>query len=208
MMSIIQRESFLQLKRSCRRYGSTLVDITIRAVLLVAGTAVLNIIVLYFYNILWHIYRLTYIGKQFVILHPKQTQLISTIVGHDITRLAAHTTLAAFAICMIISALCRFFYIWRFFYDPQGLIGKFVWWGLTLTAVVSIYMNDQFGFKNWAAVIPITIVPTLCVFTYSFKFSARLLPEIGDVIKTIVLLLIRIVSFMASQFRQQNLPPS
>ena len=72
-MSIIQNEKFFQLKKTCFKYGSTLVDITIRAVLLVAGTAVLNIIVLYFYNILWHIYRLTYIGKQFVILHPKQT---------------------------------------------------------------------------------------------------------------------------------------
>ena len=207
MMAIIQKESFLQLKRACLNYGSTLVDITVRAGLLVIGTAVLNLMVLYFYNILWHIYRLTYIGKQFVVLHPQQTQLISSIVGHDITRLAAHTTLAAFGICMIISGLCRFLYIWRFFYDPQGLIGKFAWWGLTLTAVVSIYMNDHFGFKNWAAVIPITIVPTLCVFTYSFKFSARLLPEIGDFIKAIFLFFIRIASVMASQFRQQNVPP-
>ena len=187
MMSIIQSETFLQLKKTILHYGSILVDITIRAILLVSCTAVLNTVVLYFYNILWHIYRLTYIGKQFVILHPKQTQLISSLVGHDIARLSAHTTLAAFAICMIISALCQVFYISRFFFDPRGLIGKFALWGLTLTAVVSIYINDQLGFKNWAAVISITIVPTLCVFTYSFKFSARLLPEIGDVIKTIFL---------------------
>ncbi len=66
---------------------------------------------------------------------------------------------------MIISGLGRFFYIWRFFYDPRGLIGKLALWGLPLTAIVSIFMNDQLGFKNWAAVIPITIVPTLCVFT-------------------------------------------
>jgi hypothetical protein len=185
MMLIIQNETFLQLKNACRNYGSTLVDITLRAILLVTGTAVLNTLVLYFYSILWHIYRLTYIGRQFVILHPKQTLLISSVVGNDIAHLSTHTTLAAFAICMIISALCQVFYISRFFYDPQGLIGKLALWGLPLTAIVSIFMNAQLGFKDWTAVIPITIVPTLCVFTYSFKFSAQLLPEIGEVIKAI-----------------------
>ena len=159
-----------------------------RAILLVACTTALNIVVLYFYNILWHIYRLTYIGRQFVILHPEPTQMISTILGNDIVRLSTDTTLAAFVICMINSACCQIFYISRFFYQPQGLINKFALWGLTLTAVVSIYINDQHGFKNWAAVIPITIIPTLCVFTYTFKFSARLLPEIGEVIKAIFLL--------------------
>ena len=187
MMSIIQNETFLQLKKACRNYGRALADIATRAILLVTCTAVLNTVVLYFYSILWHIYRLTYIGKQFVILHPRQTQLISTILGNDIVRLSAHMTLAAFATCMIISSLCQIFYISRFFYHSRGLIGKFALWGLPLTAIVSIFMNDQLGFKNWAAVIPITLVPTLCIFTYSFKFSARLLPEVGDVIKTIFL---------------------
>ena len=186
-MSIIQNEKFFQLKETCFNYGSTLVDITIRAILLFASAAALNIIFLYFYNILWHIYSLTYIGKQFVILHPEQTQMISSILGNDIVRLSTETTLAAFVICMIISVLCQIFYISRFFYNPQGLISKFSLWGLALTVVVSIYIKDQHGFENWAAVIPITIVPTLCIFTYTFKFSARLLPEIGEVIKAIFL---------------------
>ena len=72
-------------------------------------------IVLYFYNILWHLYRLTYIGRQFVKLQPQQTQMIKAIIGQNIAALSLDIT--------------------------------------------------------------------LCVFTYCFKFSERLLPEIGDVIR-------------------------
>ena len=198
-MSFVQNEILLGLKKSCLNYGRNLVDIATRALLLVICTAALNLIVLYFYNILWHIYQLTYIGRQFVILHPERTQKIATILINDISWLSFYTTLAAFVICMIISALCHIFYLSRFFYLSQGKIGKLALWGLPLTALVSIYTNNQHGFNSWTTVIPITIVPTLCIFTYSFKFSERLLPEIGDVITPIYAYLRQMVLFMFSQ---------
>ena len=106
-MSLGQQEIILSLKKSCIKYSRNLVDIATRAIVLVICTTILNIIVLYFYSILWHLYRLTYIGRQFVALHPQQAKMISAIV------------------------------------------------------------------------------PTLCVFTYCFKFSERLLPEIADVVRAI-----------------------
>ncbi len=201
MISIIQNETFLKLKKCCCDYCRNLVDITTRAILLVVCTAVLNMLVLYFYNILWHIYRLTHIGRQFVILHPGPTQMLSAILGDNIAGLSMHATLAAFTICMTTSALCQVFYFSRFFYQSRRSIGKLALWGLPLTAVVSMYVNIQHGFNHWAAVIPVTIVPTLCVFTYSFKFSARLLPEIGDVITSIFRFFKIIVFLTASQPR-------
>ena len=198
-MSYVPNEILLRLKKSGIKYGRILVDIATRAILLVICASILNIIVLYFYNILWHIYGLTYIGKQFVALHPRQTQMITAILSHDIASLSLDTTLAAFVICMAISAGCQVFYLSRFFYQSRGKIGKLILWGLPLTALVSMYANDQHGFDSWTAVIPITIVPTLCVFSYCFKFSEVLLPEIGDVIRMLFQYLKKIVSFAFTQ---------
>ena len=145
-------------------------------------TTILNIIVLYFYNILWHLYRLTYIGRQFVNLQPQQAQMITAIIGQNIASLSLYTTLTAFVICMIVSAGCQVFYLSRFLYQSRGKIGKLILWGLPLTALVSVYANNRLRFDSWMSVIPIAIVPTLCVFTYCFKFSQDLLPEVGDVI--------------------------
>jgi len=200
-MSIFHNDKFLRLKKSSLIYGRNLVDIAARAILLVICTAVLNLLVLYFYNILWHIYRLTYIGRQFVVQQPKPTQMITAILSNDIISLSLNATLAAFVICMLISALCQVFYLSRFFYQSQGKFGKLVLWGLPLTAVVSIYTDNHHGFNSWTAIIPITIVPTLCIFTYCFKYSERLLPEIGDMLRAIYLCLKRIVAAAASQPR-------
>ena len=158
-MSFVPNEILLRLKKSGLKYGRNLVDIATRAILLVICASILNIIVLYFYNILWHIYGLTYIGKQFVALHPRQTQMITAILSHDIASLSHDTTLGAFVICMAISAGCQVFYLSRFFYQSRGKIGKLILWGLPLTALVSMYANDQHGFDSWTVVIPITIVP-------------------------------------------------
>ena len=105
-MSFTPNEIIISLKKSCLNYGRNLVDIATRALLLVICTTILNIVVLYFYNILWHIYRLTYIGRQFVALHPQQTQMITSEVSHDIAALSLHTTLASFLICMVVGAGC------------------------------------------------------------------------------------------------------
>ena len=198
-MSFFQNEIILSLRKSCIKYGRNLVDIATRAILLVICTTILNIIILYFYNILWHIYRLTYIGKQFVNLHPQQAKMISAIISHDIAFLSLNTTLAAFVICMAVSAGCHVFYLSRLFYQSRGKVGKLILWGLPLTALVSMYVNNRLGFNSWTAVIPIAIVPTLCVFAYCFKFSEKLLPEIGDVIRVIFRYLKKALNISFSQ---------
>ncbi|UCD82807.1 MAG: hypothetical protein JSW26_15645 [Desulfobacterales bacterium] len=170
------------LKKFCRNYFRRVMEITIRAILLLIGTAVLNLMVLYFYNILWHIYRMTYSGKRFIVKHPKFTQLVSSLLSNDIIEIAIETTFSAFIICIIVCAICQVFHITRYLFNPQNTIIKLMFWGGPLTAAVSMYINDIHEFEHWAYTFPITIVPTLCVFTYCFKFTEDLLPEIGSVL--------------------------
>jgi len=174
-------------KKICRDYFRKVMEIAVRSILLLIGTAVLNLIVLHFYNILWHIYRLTHIGRKFIIDQPKLTQLITGIFNDNIIDIAVESTFSAFSICIIICAICQVFYITRYLFNPQNSITKLLLWGLPLTAVVSMYMNDILEFEHWSYTFPLTIVPTLCVFTYCFKFTEDLLPEIGDVFLKIFL---------------------
>jgi hypothetical protein len=170
-----------EFKKFCRNYFRNVMDITIRSILLLIGTAVLNLIVLYFYNILWHILRLTYSGNRFTANHPKFTQLVSDLLNNDMIEIAVETTFSAFTICIIVCAICQVLYITRYLFNPQNSIIKLLFWGLPLTSAVSMYINDIHQFEHWAYTFPITVVPTLCVFTYCFKFTEDLLPEIGSV---------------------------
>ena len=188
-------------KKFCRGYFRNAMEITIRSILLLIGTAVLNLIVLYFYNILWHIYRMTYSGKKFILTHPKFTQLVSNLLNNDIIEIAIDTTFSAFTICFIICAICQVLHITRYLFNPQNSIIKLLFWGLPLTAAVSMYVNDIHEFEHWTYTFPITIVPTLCVFTYCFKFTEDLLPEIGDVLLKIFLGFKRIFFLDSHQVR-------
>jgi hypothetical protein len=150
------------------------------------STAVLSLIVLYFYGILWHIFGLTHKGKKFIMLHPEATNRLSNIVNNDLIEIAIHTTFSAFTICLMICAICQVFYITRYFYYSQNTIAKILFWGLPLTTIVSMYINDQMQLSHWSCTMPLTIVPTLCVFTYCFEFSEALFPELGVVVVKIV----------------------
>ena len=186
MNDINQQPTLIRLKKFCRLYSRDVVETSVRAVLLLISTAVLSLVVLYFYSILWHIFRMTYSGVKFIGRHPEANDLISNMVDSDLTEISIHTTFSAFTICMIISSICRLFYITRYFYYPHSIIAKLMFWGLPLSLVVSIYTNDHFQFDHWSYTLPATIVPTLCVFTYCSKFSDTLLPEFGDVMLNLI----------------------
>ena len=177
--------AIIRLKKICRNYFREVLEISIRAVLLLISTVVLSLIVLYFYNILWHIFGMTYSGKKFIMLHPVAMNMVSKIMSSDLFEVSIDTTFSSFTICLIISAICQVSHIARYLYLPQSIIVKILFWGMPLTAVVSMYINDQIKFAHWSYTIPLTIVPTLCVFTYCFSFSEALLPELGAVIVNI-----------------------
>lgn len=177
-----QSPTLLRLKKICHDYFRNVMEISIRSILLLIGTAVINLTVLYFYAIFWHLFRMTYIGKKFILLHPEAAGVISGIVNNDLIEISVHTTFSAFTICLIICAICQLSYIARFLYYPRNIIAKLLFWGIPLTIAVSMYINEQIQLAHWSYTLPATIVPTLCVFTYCFKFTEALLPEFGDII--------------------------
>ena len=181
-----QSSKLTRLKKFCRSYYRDVVEISIRATLLLICTVVLNLIVLFFYRILWHIFRMTYSGKRFIMLHPEANNLVSNIVNNDLIEISIQTTFSAFIICLIIGAVCRITYIKRYLYHSLGALPRLVYWGGPLTVLVSWYLNEELKFAHWSYTLPITFLPTLCVFSYCFKFSETLLPEIGDVIVKII----------------------
>jgi hypothetical protein len=120
------------LKKYGRNYFRNVVEVMIRSILLLIGTVVLNLIVLYFYNILWHILRMTYSGQRYILRHPKFAQLVSDLLSNDITEIAIETTFSAFLICSIICAVCQVFHIARYLFNPQSSIVKLLGWGARL----------------------------------------------------------------------------
>jgi len=177
-----QSPALIRLKNCCRIYSREVFETAIRTILLLISTVVLSLVVLYFYSLLWHLFRMTYSGQKFMMLHPEAIRVVSNIMDTDLIDMSIQTTFTAFTICIIICAICRLSYITRYLYDPSNAIAKLLFWGLPLTVVVSVYINDQLDFEHWSCTLPVTIVPTLCVFTYCFKFSQALLPEFGDVV--------------------------
>jgi len=145
----------------------------------------LSLVAFYFYSLLWHILSMTYSGKKFILLHPQANNVISNILNNDLIEMSIHSTFSAFTICIIICAICQLAYITRYLYYPVNIISKLLFWGIPLSIVVSMYINDQFKFEHWSYALPVAVVPTLCVFTYCFKFTESLLPELGDVMAKI-----------------------
>lgn len=171
-----------RLKKFFRSYCREVVEVSIRSTLLLICSVVLNLIVLFFYRILWHIFRMTYSGRRFVMQHPEANNLVSNIVDHDLVETSIQTTFSAYIICLTIGAICRVTHIQRYLYHSLGDLTRLVYWGMPLAVFVSWYINEEVKFDHWSYALPITFLPTLCVFTYCFKFSETLLPEIGDVI--------------------------
>ena len=196
-----QSTNLIELKNFCRIYSREVMETSVRAILLLIATAVLSLVVLYFYGLFWHLFHMTYSGKKFIMLHPEANSVISNIVNNDLIEMSIHTTFSAFTICIIICAICRIAYITRYLYYPQNIIAKLLFWGLPLTVVVSMYINDQINLEHWSYALPVTIVPTLCVFTYCFKFTETLLPEFGDVI---VIIFQRILKNFSQQLPPRN----
>ena len=176
--------------------------IMIRALLLLFITASVSIGLLYFCKILWYTYISTPVGQQFVTMSARTSQGIFDILRIDFVSLSIKVTIAAFTICMLISAICQVLYIARYLYLPKSFFGKIAIWGLPLAAAVATCIQHIFGFEDWSTAYAVAFVPTLCVFAGCFKFTRELLPEIGDLIRKVALISNKIIK--TSQTKETN----
>lgn len=165
-------------------YARRVWDIIGQALLLLIATVSLSIVLLYLCKILWRIYIITPVGTTYVAAFTEKAETISHILNKNFISFSIEVTFFAFGVCMIISGLCRLFYIARYLYLPRGFFGKIGFWGLTLTAAVAEYIQPVYDIQEWKTAYIIAFVPTLCLFTSCFRFTNIMLPEIGDIIKT------------------------
>lgn len=170
------------------RYGLKIVDIMIRAILLLFITAAVNIVLLYFLKIFWYTYILTPVGQRFFTASAGASQVVLDILRIDFVSLSIKVTIAAFTNCMLISAICQVLYIARYFYLSRSFFGKIAIWGLPLAATVATRIQHIYEFEDWGTAYAVAFVPTLCVFSDCFKFTRELLPEIGDLIRKVSLI--------------------
>jgi hypothetical protein len=155
----------------------------LQAGLLVLAAIVICIVFMYTCKMAWFVYISTPVGKKFLNTFPMKAQNIIDILNRELIFFSIQLTLKAFIICLAISALCQVFHMARYFYQPRGFVMKIILWGLPLTAIVAIHIQDAFGLKQLGPAYIVALVPTLCVFSGCFKFAYELLPEIGTLIE-------------------------
>jgi len=168
------------------KYLANFLDVMIQAGLLVLATTIICIVFMYMCKMTWSVYIATAVGKKFLNMFPVKAQNIVDILSRELIFFAIQLTFKAFIICLVISALCQVFHIARYLYLPRGFVMKIILWGLPLTAIVAIHIQDAFGLQQPGLAYVVALVPTLCIFSGCFKFTYELLPEIGTLIaKTI-----------------------
>ncbi len=174
---------FFSRKNPVINYFYKLISTLVEAVLLVAATGTLCFLIYYTMGMFWYLYLGTPMGDKFISLHPDRAQTIIALSELDLMYFCAEVTLSSFVICFALSSICRFMHISHYLYLSQGLFGKLVYWGIPLTVAVSYYIKKEYGFSDWEVTACIVMIPTYLMLISCFKYSQKLIPEIGDVLK-------------------------
>ena len=152
------------------------------ALMLLAATYVLCLVLLHLSSMMWGLYQQTPMGKQFLVMFDDRSHLISAIMAMEFRYFAWEITLAAFTVCMGVSAVCWFFCIGRYFYYARNLLHRLLFWGLPLSFAVAFHLSGSVGFPVNGVLVAVAVVPTMCLFMNCFNYAERLLPECGDIV--------------------------
>lgn len=172
-------------KADLRSYTNTAIEAALRALvgLLVIGGLVTGL--MYACKAVWFFYIATPVGKQYIISFEKEAKLISELLNENTTRLGMKSSLYAFLVSLAIGGLSHFLYISRYFYYSMGFFGKLVFWGLPLSTLVAYFLRSEFGLAQWGVAYTIALLPTLGLFSICFESAGDIVPEIGEVIRSI-----------------------
>ena len=169
-----------------RAYVYRVCKVCIQAFLLFCTTVLINTGLLYVIKI----FRLTYFetttGRRFSHLFQDSTRIITDIAQRDLFGFAVDISIIALWVCLGISAICRLLHIARFLYQPRGVVGKLVYWGLPLTGIVAFYLQRDLDVGSWVSGCIVALIPTLIIFPNAFRFAFEILPEIGDIVHKII----------------------
>jgi len=174
---------FFSHKNPVINYINKFISTLTEAILLVAATGILCFLIYYIFDLFWYLYITTPMGEKFISLHPERAETIFEFSNLDLRYFCAEVNLSAFVICFLIGVVCQFLHISHYLYLSQGLFGKLVYWGIPLTGAVSYYIKNEYDFSNWGTTALIVMLPTYLLFISCFKYSQKLIPEVGTIIK-------------------------
>jgi len=193
-------KKFFGRRNSVIRYIYKVLNTAIEAFFLIFATWFICFILMYLADIMWRLYLETPMGNKFLTLFHPKAQTIAEIFEMDHLYFTIELTVASFAICLVLGAVCHFLHISHYLYHSRGFLGKLLFWGIPLTAVVAYYIKNAYGFSDWEVSCAITVVPTYLLFISCFTYSQSLLPEAGEVIDAVVLNVKKIYRFILKKY--------
>jgi len=188
--------------RRIKNYINKFVNVTVEAAILVIIIFLLCYILLYLAEIMWYLYLSTLMGYKFLKLFPERAQTIIEISDLDLLYFSADLTLSVFVFCIVISSICRFLHINHFLYHSRGLFGKLVLWGIPLTAVCAYFIKHRYEFSGWEVTCVVVMIPTYLMFISCFKYTEKILPELGDLIRPLIPSLKKLYRLILSKIRE------
>jgi hypothetical protein len=174
--------------RPVRDYLGRFWDNLLQLLLACAATVILYTVLIYLASFLWTLYLETHVGQRFVANHPAHVDLIEDLLRHNLLFLILRVIPVVAIVCLVVGAASRTLMLIRYFYDPQGFIGRTVFWGLPC-AVLSSFAIHRTLELAWTISFAIGLLPTLALFHYCFTFTSGLLPEISTVFAVLISLI-------------------
>ena len=160
-------------------YFRTLAMHLLEGVVQFAGVVVLSAALLILFKIAWFSYIASPIGRLYPHYFPVRAHLIATVMAQDPFSFPLILTAIAFATGMVVSALCRFFYVTRYLYIYRGILGRVLLIAAPLNLAVAAVFRHTVLELPWGAAYAAVLFPTLLSFPFCFRFAQRVLPEIG-----------------------------
>ena len=147
-------------------------------ILLCVASAVVTVVFV-LCKIAWYAYIASPVGRYYTIYFPERAKLMEMVLGRDLLTFPLMLTVIGFSAAMIVSALCRIFCITRYLYMSRGMVGKTLGFALPTNLLAAAAVRVLFPpIWHWAVAYMAVLLPTLLVFSYCFRFTMRLLPEI------------------------------
>ena len=193
------------LNTSLQRYCRTFLNHLLQAILLVLIVTVGLLVLLYGSRVLWNLYLQTHIGQEFCLYYAGQAEAINAMFADNLLLLAWDVSTSAFLTCLTVAALCQVLHLTRYFYLSRGFFGKLLCFGVPLSFLVSLDFQGL-GYMTRESAIGLVLIPTLCMFTYCFKFTLDLLPEASTAIRQAPLLFREAKLMGIAIFRQKIQP--
>ncbi len=184
MLSWIKKQILIK-KTQLYNYGSTLMNVALKAFFLLLFVAAGIFAVLILAKIFWTNYQHTPVGQRYLQVYWERSHMISDFLSQDIFHLCLGLTWVSFSSCCIACGVLRLFHITSYLYEPRGKIVKFLGFGLPLAALAgwNLYQDQlAISFKQGFF---LALLPTMAIFSSCFEYTALLIPEIGEIISSL-----------------------